>query len=131
MPWTLIATILGALGVATGAFGAHALQGRLDAQHLDWWDKAVRYQMWHALALLAVEPTTRWALAVARPEAVQWAQRAGWCFAVGIVLFAGSLQVMALTDIRKLGMVTPLGGLSLIAGWACLAVASHLSRSGL
>jgi uncharacterized membrane protein YgdD (TMEM256/DUF423 family) len=125
MPWTLIAAILGGLGVATGAFGAHALQARLDPQHLDWWDKAVRYQFWHVLALLAVEPAWRWATAQARPDLAQWANRAGWGFLVGIVLFSGSLQVMALTDIRKLGIITPLGGLSLIAGWVCLAMAAR------
>ncbi|MBI5608093.1 MAG: DUF423 domain-containing protein [Deltaproteobacteria bacterium] len=125
MPWTLVAAILGGIAVATGAFGAHGLQSRLDAQHLDWWDKAVRYQFWHVLALLAVEPAWRWATAQARPELVVWANRAGWGFFVGILLFSGSLQVMALTDFRKLGMVTPLGGLSFIAGWVCLALAAR------
>ena len=128
MPWTFIAAIAGALGVATGAFGAHALQSRLDPQHLEWWDKAVRYLFWHALALLAVEPLVRAQLAQARAGASRWAERSGWAFLLGIVLFCGSLGVMALTDWRKLGMVTPLGGLSLIAGWVCLAVAARTSR---
>lgn len=125
MPWTFLAALVGAIGVGTGAFGAHALQGRLDPQHLDWWDKAVRYLFWHALALLALEPLLRARLAQADAAAVRWTSRSGWAFLTGIALFSGSLMLMALTDWRKLGMVTPLGGLSLIAGWVCLALASR------
>ncbi len=127
MPWTLIAAVFGAIGVATGAFGAHALQGRLDEQHLEWWSKAVQYLFWHALALLAVEPL-RARLAQAQPAAALWAERAGWGFLFGILLFSGSLLAMALTDWRKLGMVTPLGGLGLLAGWICLAIAARSAR---
>ena len=104
------------LGVGAGAFGAHALRARLTAEHLAVFETAARYQMYHALGLLAVAwAVTRWpgALAV-------WA---GWLFAAGTVLFSGSLYVLALTGIRWWGAVTPLGGVAFLAGWLCLVLA--------
>ena len=99
---------LAGLGVALGAFGAHGLGDMLDSAERGWWQTAVQYQMWHALALVAL------GLARLRVRA------AGWLFAAGILLFSGSLYLMALTGMRALGMVTPAGGLLLIAGWASL-----------
>lgn len=101
------------LAVAAGAFGAHALRARLTPELLDVWETAARYQTYHALALLAAA----WA-------AGQWPGRtatlAGWLFAAGIVMFSGSLYLLALTGTRWLGAVTPLGGVAFLAGWAAL-----------
>lgn len=102
------------VGVALGAFGAHALKGRLDADLLATFEVGVRYQMVHALALLAVGwACTRW------PGALVIAS--GWLFVAGSVIFSGSLYALSLTGLRWLGAITPLGGLGLLAGWLCLA----------
>ncbi|MBK4735809.1 DUF423 domain-containing protein [Noviherbaspirillum pedocola] len=101
------------LGVAAGAFGAHALRTRLSPEMLAVFETGVRYQMYHALALLAVAwAQTRW------PGAVLGAS--GWLFIAGILVFSGSLYVLTMTGIRWLGAITPLGGLALLAGWLCL-----------
>jgi len=105
--------MLAGLAVAAGAFGAHALRDRLAPDMLAIFETGVRYQMYHALALLAVAwATVRW------PESS--AVLAGWCFVAGIVIFSGSLYVLALTGVRWLGAITPLGGLAFLAGWALL-----------
>jgi uncharacterized membrane protein YgdD (TMEM256/DUF423 family) len=104
--------LLAGLGVALGAFGAHGLRATLGPAELGWWQTAVQYQMWHALALVAL------GLSPVRARA------AGWLFVAGILIFSGSLYAMALTGTRALGMVTPVGGLLLILGWAALAVAA-------
>jgi uncharacterized membrane protein YgdD (TMEM256/DUF423 family) len=111
----LLASILGALGVALGAFGAHALENRLSADLLSTYETGVRYHFYHALALLGVVAViSRW------PEAgaAVWA---GWLFVVGILIFSGSLYTLAFTGIRWLGAITPIGGAAFIAGWLCLA----------
>lgn len=103
------------ISVAAGAFGAHALRARLTPDYLAVFETAARYQMYHALALLAVAwAVTRWpgGLAV-------WS---GWLFVAGTVLFSGSLYALALTGIRGLGAITPLGGGAFLAGWICLAL---------
>ncbi len=111
---------LGALSalvsVAAGAFGAHALRARLTPEYLAVFETAGRYQMYHALGLLAVAlAVTRW------PGALPvWA---GWLFVAGTVLFSGSLYILALTGIRWWGAVTPLGGVALLVGWLCLVLA--------
>ena len=105
------------LAVAFGAFGAHALRGRLSPEMFAAFESAVRYQMYHALALVFV------ALALGRMGG--WlVQTAGWCFVAGIVLFSGSLYAVALGGGTALGAVTPIGGLAFLAGWACLVVAA-------
>ena len=104
------------LGVALGAFGAHGLRARLAADALATFETAVRYQMYHALALLAV------AFALTRWPGSTLAGAAGWLFVAGTVLFSGSLYLLALTGTRWLGAVTPLGGVLFIAGWGCLLV---------
>jgi uncharacterized membrane protein YgdD (TMEM256/DUF423 family) len=107
----------GALAVAAGAFGAHALKARLAPDLLAIFDTAARYQMTHALALLA----TAWA-------ASRWpgwrTRSAGWCFVAGTLVFSGSLYALALSGIRALGAITPLGGVLFIAGWLLLALAA-------
>jgi uncharacterized membrane protein YgdD (TMEM256/DUF423 family) len=114
--------VFGMLGVAAGAFGAHALRARLPADLLAVFETGARYQMVHALALLAV------ALVAARmPSAA--ASAAGWLFCAGIVLFSGSLYALALTGVRVLGAITPLGGVCFLAGWAALALAGRAFAS--
>lgn len=102
------------LGVALGAFGAHALKARLSPDMLAVWETGVRYQLVHALGLLAVA----WALARWPGSAVQ---ASGWLFVAGTLLFSGSLYALALSGVRGLGAVTPLGGAAWIVGWALLA----------
>jgi uncharacterized membrane protein YgdD (TMEM256/DUF423 family) len=105
------------VAVAAGAFGAHGLEGRVSPARLGTWQTAAHYQAIHALALLAVAwATTRW------PGRLTAA--AGWLFLAGTLLFSGSLYLLVLADASWLGAVTPLGGVSFLAGWACLAVAS-------
>ena len=103
--------VLAGLAVALGAFGAHALQSRIGADALGWWHTAVEYQMWHALAVLALGLS-----------GLRWTRLPAWLFAAGSVVFSGTLYAMALGAPRWLGAVTPLGGLAMIAGWAVLAV---------
>ena len=112
----LLGSLLSGLSVALGAFGAHALRERLDAGMLANFETGARYQMYHALALLAV------AWAVGRFPNSQLPVFAGWLFIAGIVLFSGSLYLMAFTGQRWLGAVTPFGGVAFIAGWACLII---------
>ena len=106
------------VSVAAGAFGAHALRVRLTPELLAVFETAARYQMYHALGLLAVAwAITRW------PGALPvWA---GWLFVAGTVLFSGSLYLLALTGTRWWGAVTPLGGVAFLAGWLCLALSAR------
>ena len=113
--------ILGSLsafvGVALGAFAAHGLKSRLAPDLLATFEVGVRYQMFHALALLAVAwAQTRW------PGAVLTAS--GWLFVAGTLVFSGSLYALSLSGLRWLGAITPVGGLALLAGWLCLAWAA-------
>jgi uncharacterized membrane protein YgdD (TMEM256/DUF423 family) len=114
----LIGGLSGGLAVALGAFGAHALKARLTLDQLATFETGVRYQMYHALALLAV------ALAMTRVPIFSLLNGAGWLFVAGTLLFSGSLYLLCLTRKRWLGAVTPFGGLAFIAGWVCLAVAA-------
>jgi uncharacterized membrane protein YgdD (TMEM256/DUF423 family) len=110
----LVGCLAAFIGVALGAFGAHALKSRLaEAGMTDVWQTAVDYQMWHALALLLCAAVTR--SGVMRSVATSF-------FAIGIVLFCGSLYWLALDGPRWLGPITPLGGLSFMLGWLCLGV---------
>ena len=119
--WFGVGAIAGAIGVLLGAFGAHGLKSRVDADMLAVFETGVRYHMYHALALLAVGwAATRW------PGT--WVNASGWLFLVGIVVFCGSLYVMTLTGARWLGAITPLGGVAFISGWIALAVAALQGR---
>lgn len=107
----------GFVAVALGAFAAHALKSRLAPDLLAVFEVGVRYQMYHALALLAVAwASTQW------PG--PWVNAGGWLFVAGTVIFSGSLYALSLTGERWLGAITPIGGLALLAGWACLAWAA-------
>lgn len=114
-----IAAILGGLSVAGGAFASHALQGQLTERAIEVFGTGVRYQMYHALALLAIAIL----LSTAKQAAV-WLTAAGWLFVAGVILFSGSLYLISLAGLKAFGPVTPIGGVALIAGWACLAVAA-------
>jgi uncharacterized membrane protein YgdD (TMEM256/DUF423 family) len=113
-----LGALSGAMAVALGAFGAHGLKARLPADLLATFETGVRYQMYHALALLAV------AWAVTRWSGSNLPASAGWLFVAGTVLFSFSLDLLALTGQRWLGAITPLGGVAFVAGWVCLALAA-------
>lgn len=121
--FALIAALGGLLAVAGGAFGAHALRTRIDAEALAIYQTAVQYQMWHSLALAWVASWLERA-----PEDTRL-RGAGCAFVAGIVLFCGSLYAVAVSGLRGLGMITPFGGLAFLVGWACLAWASLRERS--
>jgi uncharacterized membrane protein YgdD (TMEM256/DUF423 family) len=114
----LIAAILGLLSVAGGAFGAHALKAHLSEKALDIFDLGIRYQMYHTLALLIVG-----LLLLQIPTNTQLIN-AGFAFTIGIVIFSGSLYALSLSGIKTFGAITPLGGVALILGWGCIALAA-------
>ena len=127
----MLGALSAAVSVAAGAFGAHALRARVEPRLLEVFETAARYQMYHALALIAV------ALVLARsgsgsvtaavlgpPAGNSLVVASGWCFVAGTVLFSGSLYAMTFTGVRALGAITPLGGVAFIAGWICLAAAA-------
>lgn len=109
----LIGAVLAGLGVAAGAFGAHGLEGRVTPDRLETFHTAVTYQMYHALALLAVGWAAQGGGALVHG--------AGYCFVAGIVVFSGSLYLLVLTDTSWLGAVTPIGGAFFLAGWGLFA----------
>ena len=112
----LIGALSAFVGVAAGAFGAHGLKERLSAELLAVFETGVRYQMYHAFALLAAaRAASRW------PGT--WTSAAGWLFVAGTLVFSGSLYALSLTGQRWLGAITPIGGLAFLAGWLCLAAA--------
>ena len=116
MNWSSVGAILLALAVIIGAFGAHALQGRLDAYSKGVYETGVIYHFFHALGLLVVSFLPR--------IGALSASRAGWVCALllaGVVLFSGSLYALAISGVRMLGAVTPFGGLAFIAAWVLLA----------
>ena len=121
--WTATSAILLALAVALGAFGAHGLQGRLDAYSLGVYEKAVFYHFIHALGMLAVPLLVRAGLI--SESTGKWT---GWLLLSGIVLFSGSLYLLAITGVRTLGAITPFGGVSFIAAWVVLAICALRSR---
>jgi uncharacterized membrane protein YgdD (TMEM256/DUF423 family) len=112
----LIGAVLGFLGVALGAFGAHALKSRLSPEMLAVFETGVRYQMYHVFAVLII------AAAIGHIGNARLLVVSGWFFFAGILLFSGSLYALALTGVGILGAVTPIGGLCFLIGWACLAV---------
>ena len=113
----ILGSLSGLIAVTAGAFGAHTLRDRTSAALLATFETGVRYQMYHALALLAVAwASTRWANSLTTV--------AGWLFVAGTLVFSGSLYALSLTGARWLGAITPLGGIALIGGWLCLALAA-------
>ncbi len=113
--WFATGAGFGALAVILGAFGAHTLKATVEPRMLEVFETGARYQMYHALALLAVShAATRW------PGSLT--QASGYLFVLGILLFSGSLYAMTLTGIKSLGAITPIGGLCFITGWICLAL---------
>jgi uncharacterized membrane protein YgdD (TMEM256/DUF423 family) len=115
--WIALGSISGGLAVAFGAFGAHALRERLSPENLNIFEIGARYQMYHALALIAV------GLIAVKVDSVA-IKTSGIAFTVGTLLFSGSLYALALTDTRQWGMVTPVGGLGFLVGWGALAFAA-------
>jgi len=110
----VVGSLFGFLGVVLGAFGAHALKGHLGADQLMVFEVGVRYQMYHAFALLAAAwAHKKWPGIILRAS--------GWLFIVGTVLFSGSLYALSLSGVRWLGVITPFGGLAFVAGWLCMA----------
>lgn len=114
----LCAAVTGFTGVALGAFGAHALKGNISPELLNTFEAGARYQMYHAFALCAA--AWGWARWQGRLFGV-----AGGLFVLGTVLFSGSLYLLAVTGTRWLGIVTPFGGLALLAGWLCLGLGAY------
>ncbi|HSJ24225.1 MAG TPA: DUF423 domain-containing protein [Longimicrobiales bacterium] len=110
----VIGAVLAAAAVAAGAFGAHALASRLSPDRLSTWETAARYHMYHGLALVLVA-------AVGDRLQLPLAGAAAWLILIGVVIFAGTVYVLALGGPRWLGAVTPVGGLALIAGWLVFA----------
>jgi uncharacterized membrane protein YgdD (TMEM256/DUF423 family) len=115
--WILLGSLAGATGVGGGAFGAHALKTRLDPESLQIFEVGVRYQMYHALALLAC------GFVAVRVDSIA-VRVAGTAFFAGILLFSGSLYGLTFGAPRWLGMVTPIGGLGFIVGWLALGAAT-------
>ncbi|HKP96172.1 MAG TPA: DUF423 domain-containing protein [Fibrobacteria bacterium] len=109
MDWIRIAGSLGFLGVALGAFGAHALKAKVPPELLTIWHTGVLYHLIHALALLALA-----LYAKSSGADIRWGAR---CFTIGILLFSGSLYAMTLTGVKPLGAITPLGGVAFLLGW--------------
>jgi len=112
MNWSAIASIFLAVAVGLGAFGAHGLRDKLDAYSMDVWNKAVFYHFIHGLGML---------IASLMPRTSPVSEYACWALAAGILIFSGSLDVLAVTGVRTLGAITPIGGLCFIAGWLLLA----------
>jgi uncharacterized membrane protein YgdD (TMEM256/DUF423 family) len=115
-----IAAILGGTAVAAGAFASHALRDQLSERMLGVFETGVRYQMYHALALVLVALLLQRAAAAA--AVTGWLVATGWCFVAGVLIFSGSLYSLSLTQIKVLGAVAPLGGVALMVGWGCLAL---------
>ena len=124
MNWNAIAAIFLALAVILGAFGAHGLRARLDTYSMGLWEKAVFYHMVHALGMLLVSILPR-----TQTFPTNSAAHVCWLLTLGILIFSGSLYLLAVTGVRTLGMITPLGGVSFIAAWLLLAYYFIAQRS--
>lgn len=116
----VVGALLGFIGVALGAFGAHALKDKMAPHLLNILEIGVRYQLFHALLIVVLSGLA----SVFNP---QWMAGAGWLIVLGVVLFSGSLYLLALTGIKQWGAVTPVGGVTLLAGWICIVVGAWKS----
>jgi uncharacterized membrane protein YgdD (TMEM256/DUF423 family) len=116
-----LGSIFGALSVAFGAFASHALQNKLTPKALAIWETGTRYQMYHALALILV--ALLWQRLETNTSSIALALNvAGLAFITGITLFSGSLYLLSFSNIKWLGLITPLGGVAFLIGWSCLVV---------
>lgn len=109
----VLGSLLALFAVIAGAFGSHGLKNQLDTELLQIYETAVKYQMYHALAIILTGIILKFYSGI-------WPVRAGWFFLAGIILFSGSLYILSLSGIRWFGAVTPFGGLSFLCGWVCL-----------
>jgi uncharacterized membrane protein YgdD (TMEM256/DUF423 family) len=125
MNWTAIGAALMALAVGLGAFGAHGLRGRLDEYSMSVYEKAVFYHFVHALGILLVALLARTSAITAAGQA-----RVGWFLLIGIIVFSGSLYVLAISGARILGAITPIGGLAFIIGWLVLVYEALRAQRG-
>jgi uncharacterized membrane protein YgdD (TMEM256/DUF423 family) len=116
MNWSAIGSIFLALAVAMGAFGAHGLRNRLDAYSLGIWEKAVFYHFIHAMGMLVVSLLPR-----TGTFSLSGASSVCWLLAAGVLVFSGSLYTLAVTGVRSMGAITPIGGVCFIAAWLMLA----------
>ena len=116
--WIEAGSVLMFLAVGIGAFGAHGLKNILSPEMKEAYETAVRYQVYHSLALFVVA----WMSSKMPSRAVSMA---GCCFLIGILLFSGSLYALSLSGIRRLGIITPLGGLAFLVGWVSLFIAVY------
>jgi uncharacterized membrane protein YgdD (TMEM256/DUF423 family) len=114
----ILGAINGFLAVALGAFGAHGLEGKLSDHYLGVWQKAVQYQMFHAGGLLVIGLLGM----KISGSLINWS---GWLMLIGIILFSGSLYILAVTQIKILGAITPLGGVSFLAAWVLMIMAAN------
>ncbi len=125
--WLVCGAVLGFIGVAAGSFGAHGLKTLLDANgQAANWETAVRYCLFHALALVLV------GLCAGLPQAAAargLLNAAGWSFLIGTLIFSGCLAALALSGVKILGAIVPIGGVLLLVGWACLAIAGWTCSS--
>ncbi len=113
----LVGAAAGFIAVGFGAFGAHGLRSRLSPEMLAVFETGVRYQMYHAFALIVCAwAATKWPGTLVNTS--------GWLFVAGTIVFSGSLYALSLSGVRWLGAITPLGGLAFLAGWICLAAAA-------
>lgn len=120
--WLFLAAVNGALAVLCGAFAAHGLKASLPADRIAVFDTGARYHLMHALAMGLAALTI--GMKAARGPAARYAARAAALFLAGLILFSGSLYLLALTGMPALGLVTPIGGLALVGGWIMLAAAA-------
>lgn len=118
----IIAGFLGFSSVAAGAFGAHLLRSRLSIESFEVFEVAVRYQMYHTLALLGI------VLLLGISHSI-WFILAGWLFILGIVIFSGSLYILVLSEVRSWGALTPVGGLLFLVGWLSILLGGIFARS--
>ncbi|MFX1323829.1 MAG: DUF423 domain-containing protein [Promethearchaeota archaeon] len=114
--WLILGAIGAALAVSTGAFGAHLLDGVVSDITYVTFTKAVRYQMYHSIALIIVS-------ILLTQRTLKALNVSGWCFLVGIIAFSGSLYLIVFTGIQELGWITPFGGIAFVIGWVCLVYA--------
>ncbi|CAK6479616.1 DUF423 domain-containing protein [Peribacillus castrilensis] len=114
----ILGALNGFIAVALGAFGAHGLEGKIPDKYLETWQTAVQYQMFHAVGLLVLGLL---AGKISSPL-INWS---GWLMLIGIILFSGSLFILSVTQIKVLGAITPLGGVSFLVAWVLMIIAAY------